>query len=167
MTLANKIGCFPFLEYAYCYALFNYYKVDPKGDMNFDNLKAVRYFEGSKDENGFILTHVIMDSFSNRLVTHVSDAMNAAAAKDRAKFNTALLGVESTMQIINNNFEQMWYNSKPEAYNDIRTFILGVKSQSFFPNGVIYEGVGDENPRFYRGETGANDSIIPTMDNFI
>jgi indoleamine 2,3-dioxygenase len=33
-----------------------------------------------------------------------------------------------------------------------------------FPNGVIYRGV-DNTPRYYRGESGANDSIIPTMDN--
>lgn len=33
-----------------------------------------------------------------------------------------------------------------------------------FPNGLLYEGV-DESPRTYRGETGANDNIIPTLDN--
>jgi indoleamine 2,3-dioxygenase len=31
---------------------------------------------------------------------------------------------------------------------------------------VLYEGVNDER-RFYRGETGANDSIIPTLDNLL
>ena len=71
VTLANKIGCIPFLEYAYSYALHNYYLKDPKGDMNFENLRAIRFFEGSEDENGFILTHVIMDAFSNRLVTNI------------------------------------------------------------------------------------------------
>ena len=35
-----------------------------------------------------------------------------------------------------------------------------------FPNGVVYEGVSDE-PTFYRGESGANDSIIPSADNFL
>lgn len=35
-----------------------------------------------------------------------------------------------------------------------------------FPNGVIYEGV-DPKPRFYRGESGANDSIIPSCDNLL
>lgn len=35
-----------------------------------------------------------------------------------------------------------------------------------FPNGVIYEGV-DRKPRSYRGESGANDSIIPTCDNLL
>ena len=33
-----------------------------------------------------------------------------------------------------------------------------------FPDGVLYEGVSNE-PQFYRGESGANDSIIPTSDN--
>jgi len=35
-----------------------------------------------------------------------------------------------------------------------------------FPNGVIYEGV-DDKPKYYRGESGANDSLIPTLDNFL
>jgi indoleamine 2,3-dioxygenase len=35
-----------------------------------------------------------------------------------------------------------------------------------FPNGVVYEGVSEE-PTFYRGESGANDSIIPSADNFL
>jgi len=35
-----------------------------------------------------------------------------------------------------------------------------------FPNGVIYEGV-DGEPKAYRGESGANDSIIPTLDNLL
>ena len=35
-----------------------------------------------------------------------------------------------------------------------------------FPNGVIYEGVS-EQPLFHRGESGANDSIVPSMDNLL
>jgi indoleamine 2,3-dioxygenase len=35
-----------------------------------------------------------------------------------------------------------------------------------FPNGVVYEGVSDE-PVAYRGESGANDSMIPTLDNLL
>ena len=44
---------------------------------------------------------------------------------------------------------------------------MGIKDQNeMFPNGIIYEGV-DPKPRAYRGESGANDSIIPTCDNFL
>lgn len=34
-----------------------------------------------------------------------------------------------------------------------------------FPNGVVYEGTSSPEPRFYRGESGANDSIVPLGDN--
>lgn len=43
---------------------------------------------------------------------------------------------------------------------------MGTKNQPMFPNGVLYEGVS-ETPTQYRGESGANDSMIPTMDNFL
>lgn len=57
--------------------------------------------------------------------------------------------------------------SKPLDYTTFRTFIFGITSQSMFPNGVIYEGINDGKPMSFRGESGANDSMIPTMDNFL
>lgn len=35
-----------------------------------------------------------------------------------------------------------------------------------FPEGVIYEGVSSK-PQAFRGESGANDSIIPMADNLL
>lgn len=57
----------------------------------------------------------------------------------------------------------MWKKSKPNGYTSFRTFIFGITSQSMFPNGVIYEGVSEE-PLSFRGESGANDSMVgPTL----
>lgn len=53
----------------------------------------------------------------------------------------------------------MWKKSKPNGYTSFRTFIFGITSQSMFPNGVIYEGVSEE-PMSFRGESGANDSMV-------
>ena len=53
----------------------------------------------------------------------------------------------------------MWKKSKPNGYTSFRTFIFGITSQSMFPNGVIYEGVSEE-PLSFRGESGANDSMV-------
>ena len=53
----------------------------------------------------------------------------------------------------------MWKKSKPGDYTSFRTFIFGITSQSMFPNGVLYEGVSDK-PFSFRGESGANDSIV-------
>lgn len=38
--------------------------------------------------------------------------------------------------------------------------------QPMFPNGVVYEGVSD-TPLFHRGESGANDSMVPLGDNLL
>lgn len=57
--------------------------------------------------------------------------------------------------------------SKPHDYTTFRTFIFGITSQSMFPNGVVYEGINDGKPMSFRGESGANDSMVPTMDNFL
>lgn len=53
----------------------------------------------------------------------------------------------------------MWGKSKPGDYTSFRTFIFGITSQSMFPHGVIYEGVSEE-PMSFRGESGANDSMV-------
>jgi indoleamine 2,3-dioxygenase len=53
----------------------------------------------------------------------------------------------------------MWGKSKPGDYTSFRTFIFGITSQSMFPHGVVYEGVSEE-PLSFRGESGANDSMV-------
>lgn len=93
-------------------------------------------------------------------------ALAAAKEQDRGKFNASLQGVLTTMNLINCVMGSMWTRSLSEDYLQFRTFIMGTKNQPMFPNGVIYEGVSEE-PRFYRGESGANDSIIPSMDNLL
>ena len=47
----------------------------------------------------------------------------------------------------------------PGDYNSFRTFIFGITKQSMFPHGVVYEGVSEE-PLSFRGESGANDSMV-------
>lgn len=54
----------------------------------------------------------------------------------------------------------MWGNSKPHEYLSFRVFIFGITNQSMFPNGVIYDGVLDNKPLYFRGESGANDSMV-------
>ena len=71
------------MEYALSYALINWKKIDPKGDIVFDNLRAHRLFVGNEDENGFIMVHVAMDSYTGRMVTACEKILASAKAKDR------------------------------------------------------------------------------------
>ncbi|XP_037030629.1 indoleamine 2,3-dioxygenase 1-like [Bradysia coprophila] len=166
VKVSNKINSKPFMEYALSYALYNYKKVSPTQGLNYDNLALVRAFAGSESEKGFVLNHVTMVSYSPHLVRFAVGTLAAAEANDRAKFDSQMSGLFETYESINREMEMMWSRSVPEDYVKFRTFIMGTKNQTMFPDGVIYEGVSDE-PVTYRGESGANDSMIPLGDNLL
>lgn len=192
--IAEMVNAKPFMEYAQSYALYNWRRKDPRKPISFENLELIRKFTGLPSEKGFILVHVEMVSKSPKLVESVISALQSADMNSRNDFCHALNDMLEAMRDINAAMDTMWKRSKPSDYLKYRTFIMGIKNQTeMFPNGVIYEGVdyeGDEDysnekvlgvndecsegapipcpkPRFYRGESGANDSIIPTMDNFL
>ncbi|RIA99385.1 hypothetical protein C1645_798187 [Glomus cerebriforme] len=166
VIIANKLNAFPFMEYALSYSLYNYQRIDSSKPIVYPNLKLIRAFAGTPSEHGFILVHVAMVAHSGNLVKNTMGTLEATQEQDRIKFNNALKNLNDTMTLINQEMETMWERSNSDDYLKFRTFIMGSKNQPMFPNGVIYEGVS-EKPLFYRGESGANDSMIPCMDNLL
>lgn len=173
--VAKKLGAKPFMEYAQSYALYNWKKTDRSGPLQFDNLQVIRTFSGLPSEAAFILVHVTMVSRTPKLVAAANDVLKAAEHKDRNALNAAMKSYCDIMRSINAEMETMWGRSLPEDYQHFRIFIMGTKDQPMFPNGVWYEArdpknsdkVIREGPFQYRGESGANDSIIPTTDNLL
>lgn len=157
------------MEYAGSYALFNYRLEDPKKGLDYDNLRLIRAFEHGLDpkssEAGFVLVHVDMVQNSGPLVDGVVSALDACSNNDRELFNEGMQKVISSMTKVNKVMETMWGKSKPGDYTSFRTFIFGITSQSMFPHGVVYEGVSEE-PLSFRGESGANDSMVSSLPTF-
>ncbi|TKX21258.1 indoleamine 2,3-dioxygenase-3 [Elsinoe australis] len=168
--VAKFAGFMPFMEYAGSYALFNYRLQDPALGLEYDNLRLIRAFELGMDptssEAGFVLVHIAMVKHSGVLVSGAYDALNGALGKDREAFNAGMADLVNALDQINKVMNTMWTKSKPNGYTSFRTFIFGITSQSMFPNGVIYEGVSEE-PMSFRGESGANDSMVPLCDNLL
>ncbi|KAK6520364.1 hypothetical protein TWF506_000636 [Arthrobotrys conoides] len=172
--VAELTGFKPFMEYAGSYALFNWRRLDPNRKMDYDNLALIRAFENGLDnkssEAGFVLIHVEMVKHSHGLVSGVQKGLKALRDSDYpdrlSVFQEGLQEILEAFKKINKVMNDMWQKSKPEAYSGFRTFIFGIHSQPMFPDGVIYEGVSAE-PMKFRGESGANDSMIPLIDNFL
>ncbi|OMJ21348.1 Indoleamine 2,3-dioxygenase 1, partial [Smittium culicis] len=164
-TVAKKIHAKPFMEYAMSYALYNYKKIDPSKPPAYENVELIRGFSKCADEHGFILVHVDMVKYSGQLVKSSLDALEAVRTDNREMFNKAISNYFDALYIINTSMETMWKRSDPAGYLSFRTFIMGTKNNPMFPNGVIYEGSADTSPRYYRGESGANDSMVPLSDN--
>jgi indoleamine 2,3-dioxygenase len=92
--LADQLGCNPFLEYSSGYTMYNFKKINPKGELNFDNITSHRTFTGKIDEKNFMLVHTAMNAYSPKLVGLTVDIMAAVNAKDRKKFNILLKELE-------------------------------------------------------------------------
>lgn len=180
---ADICGFKPFMEYAGSYALYNFRLADPKLGLEYSNLRLIRAFENGLDptssEAGFVLVHIDMVQNSGPLVAGTVRCLDVAAdvvagnnvgsgtLAQREEFNGGLEQILNAMKKVNSVMETMWMKSKPMEYTSFRTFIFGVKSQSMFPNGVVYEGLNNNEPMAFRGESGANDSMVPLMDNFL
>jgi len=171
----------PLLEYAYGYALNNWKLTDDqnpdsihyKNSEIFPNvdkpitsgIELIRKFHGSECEAGFVLIHVVIDSKTDLLTAAHTKMFEGAQAKNREVMNKGLEMHLDTLNLMNDIFKKIWTVSSPQNYLNFRTFIMGTQgNEDIFPNGVMYKGVFDE-PKVYRGETGAQDSIIPSVDN--
>ena len=81
-----------------------------------------------------------------------------------------LAGLElilNTMEKINERRKTMWSASNPVNYNNFRAFIMGIKGNTdIFGPGVKYDGSDNQELRTYRGQSGSQDDIIPTVDIF-
>ena len=71
---------------------------------------------------------------------------------------------------INAIFDRMPERCDPYIYfNRVRPYIHGFKDNPALPNGLIYEGVERFNGegQFFRGQTGSQSSIVPSMDSLL
>jgi len=162
---STKLDVYPWLDYHYAYSLGNYVRKDPNSNLglHWKNLDMGCKFTGSDDEIGFIMVHVYINELTPKLVGSV---MNYGRNKNRDKIFW-LKQCADTMEQINSRRREMWSASKPANYNDFRIFIMGIKgNDNIFGAGLVYDKCFGNKPQKFRGQTGAQDSIIPMIDIF-
>ena len=164
--LSEKMGLFPLLPYS-GYTLDNWAKLDPKGDVTLDNIYVIQNFLDGVDENWFILVHVEIEAKAGPALAAMPALLEALKAEDKGKVITQLEAIKQAWSKINPVFDRMPDRCDPHAYYlRVRPYIHGWKGNPALPNGVIYEGVDKYNgqPQEFRGQTGSQSSIVPTMD---
>ena len=164
--VAEKLDVYPWMDYHYAYALGNFRKKDHALGLEWTNLDMCVRFSGQPDEVGFIMLHVDINQHSPDLVGSVYHTLKALNENDQSAATEWLDKNHQTMLHMNARRREMWKASRWQHYNDFRIFIMGVKgNEELFGDGVTYTGVWDE-PKQFRGQTGAQDDIIPMEDIF-
>ena len=159
--ISQKLDRPPILSYA-SYALNNWKLQDVNNPFDLENIRILQNFLGGMDEDWFIMIHIAIEheakEILNNLKTYYLDKN-----EDQSYLENALVSIKKINQIMN----RMPEKCDPFIYyNRVRPYIFGWKNNPATPNGVIYEGVEEYggNPQLFRGETGAQSSIVPALD---
>ncbi|MCS6919221.1 MAG: indoleamine 2,3-dioxygenase [Fimbriimonadales bacterium] len=167
--VSEQVGRPPVLSYA-SYALDNWRRLDPHAPIELGNIVLLQNFLAGLDEEWFILIHVDIEAKAARALRQIPMAISAAERKDAPALSHALSEVAAALEQMYAVLQRM-----PEAcdpyiyYHRVRPYIHGWKNNPALPYGVVYEGVdayGGE-PQQFRGETGAQSTIIPTLDGLL
>lgn len=154
----------PILSYA-SYCLENWYKVDTNNPIALDNVALITNFLGGVDEDWFVTIHVCIEDAARGAISAAHKISYLDKSSDEHLLIDGLSNIRTSLQQVNEIFKRMPEKCDPYIYyHRVRPFIFGTKDNPDLPNGLIYEGEFNDSPQFFRGETGAQSSIIPSLD---
>ena len=164
--ISEMLGRPAILSYA-SYCLDNWHKINQDEGVNLDNVALNYNFLGGIDEDWFVTIHVCIEHAANKAI---QSAFNIASKFENNECNDQFLtdeltSIKKSMLEVNHIFRKMPEKCDPYIYyHRVRPYIFGWKNNPALPDGLIYESCFDEEPQLYRGETGAQSSIVPTLD---
>jgi indoleamine 2,3-dioxygenase len=158
-TICTRLDRPPILSYD-GYALYNWKRFDPSGPIALGNIDTIQDFVHLYDEHWFILVHVEIEALSASLLAAIDRAAEAMAADDGTGLSTAVADVARALWAQGETLRRIPEKMDPALY--YKTFRPYIR----FFEGVVYEDV-DSAPLNFRGETGAQSSVIPTVVAFL
>jgi indoleamine 2,3-dioxygenase len=165
-AVAMKLGRPPVLSYS-SYSLHNFFRFDPKREIECGNIGLIQNFLGGIDEEWFILIHVDIERKAAPGMAALHACLDAAEAGEAERLESLLVTVEASIESMNATLKRMPEWCDPYIYYQrVRPYIHGWKNHPDLPRGVIYEGVEryGGQPQQLRGETGAQSAIVPSLD---
>ena len=164
VQVANILGRPPILSYA-SYCLDNWYRLNQRENISLENVGLLTNFLGGVDEDWFVTIHVCIEDAARDAIT-AADAISKLNEKDTVKnFSDNLKLIILSLRRVNAIFSRMPEKCDPYVYyHRVRPFIFGTKDNPDLKKGLIYKNQYNNKPQFFRGETGAQSSIMPFLD---
>jgi indoleamine 2,3-dioxygenase len=164
--VAAQLGRPPVLSYS-SYALHNYFRFDTEREIECGNIALIQNFLGGIDEEWFILIHVDIERRAALGLSALHPCLDAAEARDAELLEARLREVLSSQEQMYGTLRRMPEHCDPYVYyHRVRPYIHGWRNHPDLPAGLIYEDVSayGGQPQRFRGETGAQSAIVPSLD---
>jgi indoleamine 2,3-dioxygenase len=164
--IAQRLGRPPVLSYA-SYALDNWRRLDPTKPIQLDNIVLLQNFLGGLDEEWFVVIHIQIEREAGPGLLGLLQAMKGAAYDREDEVLLGLQSLASAQTAMRDTLLRMKERCDPYVYyTRVRPYIHGWRNSPSLPDGLLYEGVAAYagQPQQFRGETGAQSSIVPCLD---
>lgn len=166
VMIADRLGQQPLLQYS-GYVLDNWGLIDPAKGVALDNIYMIQKFASGLDEAWFVMVHVAIEARAGAALALFGPLIEAEAHGDAALAQCLLEEMVGIWADINAIFDRMPEQCDPYIYfRRVRPYIHGWKDNPALDGGVVYQGVERfaGRPQAFRGQTGSQSSIIPSMD---
>jgi len=164
VQLSNILGRPPILSYA-SYCLDNWYRINPKENISLENVGLLNNFLGGVDEDWFVTIHVCIEDAAKDAIQSANVISKLNEMNSIKDFSDNLKKIISSLRKVNSIFSRMPEKCDPYIYyHRVRPFIFGTKDNPDLRKGLIYENQYSNKPQYFRGETGAQSSIMPFLD---
>ena len=164
--VSQRLGRPPVLSYA-SYALDNWRRLDVNRPIELGNICLLQNFFGGQDEEWFVLIHVAIEAKAGPGLAAILAAQKAVAADQPEGVAVHLATIARTVDTMHAILLRMPERCDPYIYfNRVRPYIHGWANHPSLPSGMFYENVGEfgGKAQTFRGETGAQSSIVPSLD---
>ncbi len=164
VKLSKYLGRPPILSYA-SYCLDNWYKINDDKPIALDNVALINNFLGGVDEDWFVTIHVCIEDAASEAIDSAYKLSKLHENSKTEEFLLNLNRINNSLKKVNKIFSKMPEKCDPYIYyHRVRPYIFGTKDNPDLKKGLIYENQYNNQPQFFRGETGAQSSIIPFLD---
>lgn len=156
---AKRLRRPPILSYD-GYALYNWKRFRKDGPIALGNIDTIQNFVHLYDEHWFILVHVEIEAIAADILRAIATIKRRLMDDNAADLSADLWRIEKAMRRQVEVLKRIPEHMESKLY--YKTFRPYIR---FFEN-VTYEGI-DQTPMQFRGETGAQSSIMPTLVAFM
>jgi len=156
---SQSFGRKPIISYDFL-CLHNFQRRDAEEGFTLDNLDTVQQFTTLSDERWFVIIHVAIESAAGPGLVAAANAQDAVREDDPEALRANLETMADSLKAQTDIMGRMTEGNAPEAFaTEYRPYYDGFDE-------VVYEGVDvfEGNPRSYRGGSGAQSCVLPSID---
>jgi indoleamine 2,3-dioxygenase len=167
--VGQALGRPPMLTYA-SQVMYNWKRICRDDPVKLGNLVMNQNFLGGMDEEWFVTVHINIEAATGKVLSKLISAQEAIKNGDVDQVTHTLSILSETLREMYQILLRMPERCNPDTYyHRVRPYMFGWKNNPDLSEGMIYEGVESfgGKPQHFRGESGAQSSIIYAFDGFL